>query len=834
MRLCCGCPGHSEEAIVRPRQDEVTKDDDTPIFRRKRLIRSKTSPAKFAEMRREEINKIELARAHGTESAAFVSKTDSEIISGSPRIATISSLIRTAKTFRHNVAKALEPSLAERDRGVKVESVYDFFDPAKGKATKLKMSDDVVHRRSTISDAHARRLGHSNTKLLSSAVMEGVRKSGGLLPSLKEDDSDDSPLSESSCSSSDLESMTPVSRSLSEPVMIRVADDLKRSSAIDDGVFPSDSKVHRTSTMPASRSSGRNLKTRSGRGTSSNSPRRSARVSRRSSTCSSNSSAELLNGSEVRTPPKADDLPVRVPSFMRQASLEDRNKEIICTWGVIVGRLLHLTVTNFEDLLGKAADKGKRASHKDRSSSVLVREFVRKRAAAVLRTTRKLIKAVASETIDRFDAEWNCSIVKLLGTDYVDALMILANAAYKVVMFQSVLVEVQPPVRVFGDIHGQFRDLLMFFHAYGFPSEDGPSFVFNGDFVDRGCHQLETISLLLALKLILPGKIWLIRGNHEDRYMNDRYGFTETCNSLLGQDWGPAIFEAIHKVFDWLPVASLISERILVVHGGIGDGMWRLGDLRALRRPLNETVLEREENVWVKNLLWSDPIEDGKTNQDVFGVHESPRGGRTTEFAWNVTKTFCAVNGLSLIVRSHQSKHESPGFDVMHENLLVRVFSARDYEGHGNDGATLLIEHSESRSMDASPSSRDQILRVRPQVLRSVTKARREALGRAVSRPTRRPSARDSRQRTPLASEEMAGSGSAISSASNPGGVGNQRTKPSTSDHYSGPVASPTTKTGLSRQSSHSAPRTTSGSDSNSSSGSPRSMPPSSAVRPHR
>merc|ERR1719160_1519330 len=100
----------------------------------------------------------------------------------------------------------------------------------------------------------------------------------------------------------------------------------------------------------------------------------------------------------------------------------------------------------------------------------------------------------------------------------------------------------------------------------------------------------------------------------------------------------------------------------------------------------------------------------------------SPRGATTARFGWDVTKGFCARNGLSLIVRSHQSKRSSPGFDVMHENLLVRVFSARDYEGHGNDGAVLFVRKSDQHGL----------LKVRPQVLRSVTKTLKEMNGDSV------------------------------------------------------------------------------------------------------
>jgi len=276
-------------------------------------------------------------------------------------------------------------------------------------------------------------------------------------------------------------------------------------------------------------------------------------------------------------------------------------------------------------------------------------------------------------------------------------------------------VDVPVPVRIFGDIHGQFRDLLLLFRTFGEPSAEGPNFVFNGDFVDRGEHQLAVIGLLVALKVAFPSRVWLVRGNHEDRQMNEKYGFAAECHRRLGKDFGAKVFDMMQRFFDHLPLAARVGDRVLVVHGGIGDGGWKLGDLAKIKRPLSGEDVDDQDLGWVYNILWSDPIEDDDPRrQGVFGVHESPRGRSASNFAWNVTKTFCARNGLSLIVRSHESKRGSLGFDIMHDHMLVRVFSARDYEGHGNDGAVLLV----------SQNAVDGMLKVRPQVLRSVTKAR--------------------------------------------------------------------------------------------------------------
>lgn len=74
-------------------------------------------------------------------------------------------------------------------------------------------------------------------------------------------------------------------------------------------------------------------------------------------------------------------------------------------------------------------------------------------------------------------------------------------------------------MKIFGDLHGQFLDLMRLFEEYGTPSTAGDityiDYLFLGDYVDRGAHSLETMCLLLALKIEHPKSVHLIRGNHE-------------------------------------------------------------------------------------------------------------------------------------------------------------------------------------------------------------------------------------------------------------------------------------------------------------------------------
>jgi hypothetical protein len=96
------------------------------------------------------------------------------------------------------------------------------------------------------------------------------------------------------------------------------------------------------------------------------------------------------------------------------------------------------------------------------------------------------------------------------------------------------------PARVYGDIHGQILDLLLFFNFFAWPDKRkgdifSMNYVFLGDFVDRGPHSVAVVALLFSLKVLYPKKIFLVRGNHEDRMMNCNYGFLENCRQLYGE-----------------------------------------------------------------------------------------------------------------------------------------------------------------------------------------------------------------------------------------------------------------------------------------------------------
>mmetsp|Transcript_14997 Transcript_14997/g.58727 ORF Transcript_14997/g.58727 Transcript_14997/m.58727 type:complete len:494 (+) Transcript_14997:58-1539(+) len=246
---------------------------------------------------------------------------------------------------------------------------------------------------------------------------------------------------------------------------------------------------------------------------------------------------------------------------------------------------------------------------------------------------------------------------------------------------QPTLVDVPVPengtVMVYGDVHGQYYDLLNALSLSGLPSATNV-LVFNGDLVDRGSWSVEVIVLLLAIKVAFPEHMHIARGNHETRSMNKVYGF----EGEVKHKYNEKCFELFLELFNTLPLAHLVQEKIFVCHGGLfSEDNVTLDDVRSINR-----FREPPDSGLMCELLWSDPQRGANST----GRAPSPRGVGVA-FGADVTKNFLETNKLSYVIRSHEVR--ANGYEVEHDGKLITVFSAPNYcDQQGNMAAIIKIE----------------------------------------------------------------------------------------------------------------------------------------------
>jgi serine/threonine-protein phosphatase 5 len=220
---------------------------------------------------------------------------------------------------------------------------------------------------------------------------------------------------------------------------------------------------------------------------------------------------------------------------------------------------------------------------------------------------------------------------------------------------------------------GQYYDLLNIFEINGRPSPTN-MYLFNGDFVDRGSFSVEVIFTLLAYKWLYPNSFFLNRGNHETDDMNKVYGFEGEVKAKFND----MLFNLFSETFDALPLAHLIQDKVLVLHGGLfsNDGV-TLSDIRKINR-----FGQPAPGSLMSELLWSDP-------QPELGRAKNKRGVGV-QFGPDITKAFCDHNNIDMIIRSHEVKDE--GYTIDHDGKCVTVFSAPNYcDSVGNKGAYIHI-----------------------------------------------------------------------------------------------------------------------------------------------
>ncbi|KAJ1919701.1 serine/threonine protein phosphatase Pzh1 [Mycoemilia scoparia] len=251
-------------------------------------------------------------------------------------------------------------------------------------------------------------------------------------------------------------------------------------------------------------------------------------------------------------------------------------------------------------------------------------------------------------------------------------IMAVCHAAREVFLSQPTLLELAAPVKITGDVHGQYTDLLRLFDKCGFPPQC--NYLFLGDYVDRGKQSLETILLLFCYKIKYPDNFFLLRGNHECANVTRVYGFYDECKRRCSVK----IWKTFINTFNALPISAVVANKIFCVHGGLSPELHDMDMIRSLPRPCD--VPDRG---LLNDLLWSDPSDNA------VDWEENERGVSYC-FGKDVITDFLNRMDFDLICRAHMVVED--GYEFFHERQLVTVFSAPNYCGEfDNSGAVMNV-----------------------------------------------------------------------------------------------------------------------------------------------
>jgi len=249
----------------------------------------------------------------------------------------------------------------------------------------------------------------------------------------------------------------------------------------------------------------------------------------------------------------------------------------------------------------------------------------------------------------------------------------LNTACREVYMSQSALLELEAPLKICGDIHGQYHDLLRLFEYGGFPPES--NYIFLGDYVDRGKQSLETITLMFAYKAKFPENFFTLRGNHECASITRIYGFYDECK----RRYNIKMWKQFCDVFNTMPVCGLIDEKIMCMHGGLSPEITNMDQVRRLVRPTDVP-----DTGIICDLLWADP------DKDIAGWAENDRGVSFI-FGPDVVTSFLQKQDMDLVCRAHQVVED--GYEFFAKRQLITLFSAPNYCGEfDNAGAMMSID----------------------------------------------------------------------------------------------------------------------------------------------
>lgn len=279
-----------------------------------------------------------------------------------------------------------------------------------------------------------------------------------------------------------------------------------------------------------------------------------------------------------------------------------------------------------------------------------------------------------------------------------DALTIITKCAL-IWKDEPNVMRLEDPVVISGDIHGQFFDLVNLLSIGGDPRDQ--KYIFLGDYVDRGCFGMEVILLLMCYKICYPTTMVMLRGNHESRHLTAYFNFKRE----VLYKYSIAVYNAMMSAFDCLPLACIVNNRFLCLHGGLSPELKRIADINAIHR-----FREPPSSGPMCDLLWADPLDE-KEEDPAAPQYFVPNTTRGCSYVYShaAACSFLQENSLITVIRGHEAQDEgyhlykktSKGFPA-----VICIFSAPNYcDTYDNRAAIVMLNKNvmNIRQFNSSP-----------------------------------------------------------------------------------------------------------------------------------
>ncbi|KAI9665614.1 MAG: 3',5'-cyclic-nucleotide phosphodiesterase (PDEase) (3':5'-CNP) [Trizodia sp. TS-e1964] len=263
----------------------------------------------------------------------------------------------------------------------------------------------------------------------------------------------------------------------------------------------------------------------------------------------------------------------------------------------------------------------------------------------------------------------------------------IINKGTEILKQEPNLLEMDAPITVCGDVHGQYFDLMKLFEVGGDPAET--RYLFLGDYVDRGYFSIECVLYLWSLKIWYPNTLWLLRGNHECRHLTDYFTFKLECKHKYSE----RVYDACMESFCSLPLAAVMNKQFLCIHGGLSPELHTLEDLKSIDR-----FREPPTQGLMCDILWADPLEEfGQEKTSEFFIHNHVRGC-SYFFSYPAACAFLEKNNLLSVIRAHEA--QDAGYRMYRKTRttgfpsVMTIFSAPNYlDVYNNKAAVLKYEN---------------------------------------------------------------------------------------------------------------------------------------------